>query len=242
MNRIYSFDKLTQGSHVETSSGTSASASAGNSNSTGSSSSSSSSSGYLELILGPMFSGKTSKLVEIHKQCLFCNIPVVAINYAEDTRYSDTMMSTHDRTMIPCIRGVQLKDMAVDPIHGYAIRAASVILINEGQFFPDIVDYVKKWVDVDNKRVYICALDGDFMRVPMGSIHDLVPLCDKVDKLTSLCSKCRDGTRGIFSFRITNETEQKLIGCSNYIPVCRKCYNELSEKRKLQNSSCDIVE
>lgn len=188
--------------------------------------------GYLELILGPMFSGKTSKLVEIHKQCLFCNIPVVAINYAEDTRYSDTMMSTHDRTMIPCIRGVQIKDLAVDPVNGFAIRSAAVILINEGQFFPDIVDYVRKWVDIDNKRVYICGLDGDFMRAPIGPMNDLIPFCDKIDKLTSLCSKCRDGTRGVFSFRVTNETEQKLIGCSNYIPVCRRCYNELTEEKR----------
>jgi thymidine kinase len=192
--------------------------------------------GYLELILGPMFSGKTSKLLEVHKQCLFCSIPVVAINYMEDTRYSDTMMSTHDRAMIPCIRGTQIKDMVVDPVDGYAIRNAAVVLINEGQFFPDLVEYVRKWVDVDNKRVYICGLDGDFMRAPMGSIHELIPFCDKIEKLTSLCSRCRDGTRGVFSFRITNETEQKLIGCSNYIPVCRKCYNELSDERTKHNT------
>jgi hypothetical protein len=52
---------------------------------------------YLEIILGPMFSGKTSKLTEIYKQCMFCNIPVAVINFALDTRYHDTMMSTHDK-------------------------------------------------------------------------------------------------------------------------------------------------
>lgn len=188
--------------------------------------------GYLELIVGPMFSGKTSKLVEIHKQCAFCSIPVVAINYAEDTRYSETMMSTHDLTMIPCMRGTRIQDIVDDAVNGLAISAAPVILINEGQFFPDIVDHVRKWVDQDNKRVYICGLDGDFMRGQIGKLNELIPFCDKVEKLTSLCSRCRDGNRGIFSFRITNETEQKVIGCSSYIPVCRKCYNELTEERK----------
>ena len=187
--------------------------------------------GYLELIVGPMFSGKTSKLVQIHKQCVFCSIPVVAINYAEDTRYSDTMMSTHDLTMIPCMRGTRIQDMVDDAVDGPAIAVASVILINEGQFFSDIVAHVKKWVDRDNKRVYICGLDGDFMRGQIGSLNELIPVCDKVEKLASLCSRCRNGTRGIFSFRITRETEQKVIGSSSYIPVCRTCYNELTEER-----------
>ena len=194
-------------------------------------SSSGSGCGYLELIVGPMFSGKTSKLVEIHKQCMFCSIPVVAINYTEDMRYSETMMSTHDLTMIPCIRGTRIQTMVDAAIDGPAISAASVILINEGQFFPDIVEHVRKWVDEDRKRVYICGLDGDFMRSQIGCLSQLIPFCDKVEKLTSLCSRCRDGTRGIFSFRISNETEQKLIGCSNYIPVCRSCYNDLTQIR-----------
>ena len=52
---------------------------------------------YLELITGPMFSGKTSKLLEIYKQCIFCNISVAVINHSEDTRYDDKMLSTHDK-------------------------------------------------------------------------------------------------------------------------------------------------
>ena len=200
------------------------------------------SNGYLELIIGPMFSGKTSKLVEIHKQCMFCSIPVVAINYSEDTRYSETMMSTHDLTMIPCIRGTRIQAMVDDgAIEGPAIASAAVILINEGQFFPDIAPHVRKWVDEDRKRVYICGLDGDFMRGQIGSLNELIPFCDKIEKLTSLCSRCRDGTRGIFSFRITNETEQKLIGCSNYIPVCRRCYNALTERRHTETEAATAV-
>lgn len=60
-------------------------------------------SGYLEIILGPMFSGKTTKLINIYKKNKFSNIPVLVINYKDDNRYSDDMLSTHDKIMIPCI-------------------------------------------------------------------------------------------------------------------------------------------
>ena len=66
--------------------------------------SSSKNSAYLEIILGPMYSGKTSKLLEIYKQCTFCNIQVAVLNHNADTRYSETMLSSHDKIMIPCIQ------------------------------------------------------------------------------------------------------------------------------------------
>ena len=75
-----------------------------------------------------------------------------------------------------------------------------------------------------NKKVYVCGLDGDFKRQKFGQILDLIPLCDKVTKLTSLCSICKNGTPGIFSKRISSEEEQTLVGSDNYIPVCRTCY------------------
>jgi thymidine kinase len=62
------------------------------------------------------------------------------------------------------------------------------------------------------------------LREKFGLILDLIPLCDKVTKLTSLCGICKDGTPGIFSLRLTNENVQKVIGNNNYIPVCRNCY------------------
>jgi thymidine kinase len=71
-------------------------------------------------------------------------------------------------------------------------------------------------------------LDGDFERKKFGTILDLIPLCDKVRKLTSLCSTCKDGTLAIFSMRLTKEKEQTVVGSDNYIPVCRKCYTNNS--------------
>jgi len=179
------------------------------------------SAGYLELILGPMFSGKTSKLLEIYKQYSFCNITVAVINHSFDTRYHDSLLSTHDKIMIPCTQATNLmEDYCQD-----AINKSSVILINEGQFFNDLYDSVLQMLK-QGKRIYIAGLDGDFERKPFGDILRLVPLCDDIIKLKSLCSLCKDGTLGVFTHRLTLEKEQTLIGSDNYIPVCRKCYEE----------------
>ena len=192
-------------------------------------------SGYLEIILGPMFSGKTSKLLELYKQYKFCNIPIMVINHSADTRYHDTMLSSHDKVMIPCIQTDKLMDLweysdlenRYDERADYhmQIRCADVILINEAQFFDDLIPCVESMLDA-NKKVYISGLDGDFERKKFGNIVDLIPLCDKVTKMTSLCSLCKNGTLGIFSLRLTKEKQQMLIGSDNYIPVCRKCYND----------------
>jgi len=192
--------------------------------------------GYLELILGPMFSGKTSRLVEIYKQCKFCNISVAVINHSIDNRYDEELLSTHDQIKIPCIKTEKLLDIWSDDISleeniekthrindKFKIAKSSVILINEGQFFSDLFEFVNKLLKED-KKVYICGLDGDFERKKFGTILDLIPLCDQVRKLSSLCSLCKDGTPGIFSMRLTKETSQTLVGSDNYIPVCRNCY------------------
>jgi thymidine kinase len=106
------------------------------------------------------------------------------------------------------------------------IARVETILINEGQFFPDIEDQVKQLVEVGNKRVYICGLDGDFERKPIGNLLQLVPFSDHIIKLKSLCSLCRDGTPGVFSFRTSREVDQVVIGSSNYVPLCRGCYQK----------------
>lgn len=179
-----------------------------------------SNSGYLELIMGPMFSGKTSRLIEIYKKCKFCNIPSVVINHSTDTRYHDHLLSSHDKVMIPCIQTPNLTNI----LENREVKLAQVILINEGQFFDDLYScIVEKWLK-ENKIIYVCGLDGDFERKKFGKILDLIPLCDQVHKLASLCSICKNGTPGIFSKRISQEKEQTIIGSDNYIPVCRSCY------------------
>jgi len=174
---------------------------------------------YLELIIGPMFSGKTSRIIEVYKQCKFCNISTVVINHSIDTRYDQHLLSSHDKVMIPCI---QTKDL-VNLLTTQEVKNAKVILINEGQFFTDLYECVELWLKED-KKIYVCGLDGDFERKKFGQILDLIPLCDKVTKMTSLCSQCKNGTPGIFSMRLTEEKEQTVVGSTNYIPVCRGCF------------------
>ena len=186
--------------------------------------------GYLELILGPMFSGKTSNLKKIYDQCKYCNIPVMVINYEADNRYCDSsFMSTHDKIMIPCIKGTSILEIMEKHIE--KVNESEVILINEGQFFGDITHIIQLVEDL-HKRVYICGLDGDFKKNKIGSLLDLIPYCDNVFKLKSLCSECRDGRSGLFSYRITNETDQVVIGVENYKPVCRACFKRLSNNKK----------
>jgi thymidine kinase len=196
-------------------------------------------SGYLEIILGSMYSGKSTRLVEIYKQYKFCNISVIAINHIIDDRYDNDLLSTHDKVKIPCIKTEKLFDVLIDcidflgtdinkksqPQEKFQLSTCDVILINEGQFFDDLYEFVLEMLK-RNKKVYVCGLDGDFERKKFGSILDLIPLCDKVYKLTSLCSLCRDGTPGIFSMRLTNQKQQTVVGSDNYIPVCRKCYQK----------------
>jgi thymidine kinase len=185
--------------------------------------------GYLELILGPMFSGKTSTLKKIYDQCMYCNMPVMVINYEADNRYCDaSFMSTHDKIMIPCVKGVSILEILEQ--NKEKVNESEVILINEGQFFKDI-DTVIHLVENLHKRVYICGLDGDFKKNKIGSLLDLIPHCDNVYKLKSLCSECRNGKSGLFSYRITDETQQVVIGVENYKPVCRACFERLSNTK-----------
>ena len=191
-------------------------------------------SGYLELFIGPMYSGKTSKILEIYEQCKFCNISIAVLNHSDDTRYHESMLSTHDQRMIPCIQTKNIMNIwdyaEIDEPYNeksaqhLQLRNAEVILINEGQFFDDLFVCVESMIK-ENKRVYIAGLDGDFERKKFGQILDLIPLSNMVTKLTSLCSICKDGTPGIFSKRITSEKQQMLIGSANYVPVCRNCYD-----------------
>ena len=179
----------------------------------------SNSTGYLELIIGPMFSGKTTRLIDIYNAKYSENKNIKVINYSGDTRYHDSMLSTHDQVMIPCIFTNNIKDVCEESmIHNY-----DVILINEGQFFPDLYSSVYELVEKYRKEVYICGLDGDFKRRKFGSMLDLIPICDVITKLTSICVKCKGNA--IFSKRLSTEEQQVVIGSINYAPMCRSCYN-----------------
>ena len=173
------------------------------------------STGELHLIFGPMFSGKTTKLIELSHQ--YAN--KIIVNYAGDTRYHPTLLCTHSGLTAQCIQTVNLS-VLVDTVDLSDIEA---VFINEAQFFPDLVDTVMALVETYGKRVYVAGLDGDFQRNTFGFAHQLISLCDTIEKLHARCSRC--GQPALFSKRITDNTEQLLIGSSaEYTPLCRGCF------------------
>lgn len=178
--------------------------------------------GYLKIILGCMFSGKTSKLITIYKKNLIAEIPTCIINYIEDTRYDAEKMSTHDGIKVKCIRSKDLLSVFKDDPE--LLNNNKVIIINEGQFFSDLYETVSWLVGTENKDVYVGGLDGDYKMEKFGGILDLIPLCNEVEKLNAVCTSCKGDAS--FTKRIINDTtEQVLIGGSGvYIPVCRDCH------------------
>lgn len=183
--------------------------------------------GSIKLIMGCMYSGKTSKLVSEWEKWTSIGVNVVVINYSGDDRYgSDDYMYTHTERKVPCTKTYLLGD-----IDESIIENNDVILVNEGQFFPDLKDNVIKWCEQNKKHVVVAGLDSDFERKKFGQMLDLVLVADDVVKVKALCAVCRDGTRGIFTWRKTGGKEQLVIGASNYMAVCRRHYSELSDKQ-----------
>jgi len=167
----------------------------------------------LHLIIGPMFSGKTTELLRIAKRLKSINLKILLLNYNEDKRYSDTEMATHDKDSLPCIFVNKLFEIT-------NISEYDVICINEAQFFEDLVPFCKK-VLKENMSIYACGLDGDYKQEKFGKLLDLIPLSDSITKLHAFCSICKNGTPAHFTKRLTKNVEQKMIGTTEYIPVCR---------------------
>lgn len=177
--------------------------------------------GYLAVYLGCMYAGKTSKLISIYNKNKTAGITTCVINYIEDKRYHDNKLSTHDRKMIECLSVRKIYDVFENDPN--LLEQTEAFIINEGQFFSDLYEVVKLLVNEHNKKVYVCGLDGDYQMRKFGQILDLVPICDEVVKLHAICTICK--APASFTKRITQETEQKVIGNNNHIPVCRMCHS-----------------
>ena len=177
--------------------------------------------GYLKIILGCMYSGKTSSLIRIYKYNKIAGIKTEVINYIDDNRYDPVKMSTHDGIKIDCLKFKNLNELFDK--ESDLIEKTDSFIINEGQFFNDLYDVVNKLVNEYHKVVYVGGLDGDFKMKKFGQILDLIPISDSVEKLTAICSLCKK--KAAFTKRITKETVQTMIGgADKYIPVCRNCH------------------
>jgi thymidine kinase len=180
--------------------------------------------GYLELIIGPMYAGKSTELIRIINRYKCLNKNIIVINHILNNRYGSTELTTHNKDKIDsCIILQELKYL--DKL---LLNNCDVIIIEELQFFNDAYDQIINWCDNYNKIVIGAGLDGDYMRNSFGDVLKLIPHAEKVTKLSALCKKCGDGTLAFFTKRITNNCEKTLVGSNDiYEAVCRKHYNEI---------------
>jgi len=180
--------------------------------------------GRLELILGCMFSGKSSEIIRRIRNHRVIGRKILIINHSSDIRYISTdenrehAVISHNKDTESAVPLTELKHMF--ELDDY--RTSEIIFIEEAQFFPDLYETVYRAVNEDHKYLVVAGLDGDFRCQPFETIR-LVPIADQVDKLTAFCVTCRNGTPAIFSKRIdTRDTTREVVGGSDkYIPVCR---------------------
>jgi len=184
----------------------------------------------LELLIGPMFAGKSSAIQSIVRRHRALGWTVFVITHSMDTRYSDSpMIVNHDQQSMPAVANNTLM-----PLQNHSeYKTSKLVIIEEAQFFPDLVEFVLHVVDVERKHCVVVGLDGDADRKPFGSVLNLIPYCDKVTKMTALCKWCADGTPALFSFaHKVDETSTIVTGApcvggeERYVPLCRRHFLE----------------
>lgn len=181
-------------------------------------------SGYIELILGGMFCGKTSELLRIFRKHKQLQRKCIIIKYSKDTRYSTTGISTHD--LIVQSEDVYTSGKNLSEIYDKC-KGCDVVCIDEGQFYPDLPEFAEKLAN-EGKIVVIAGLDGTFNRDPFGRILEVIPKAEKVKKLHGICSICRKRDACFSKLRsdIIVKGVELIGGAEKYIAVCRKCYFE----------------
>ena len=182
----------------------------------------------LELIIGPMFSGKSSALISIIRKHEALGLICIAYKpNLDDRQGTDEYIYTHDGNKICARRTRYLMPQILTDYFEHA----RLIVIEEGQFFPDLYQFVSVVVETCNKNVIVAGLDGDRFRKPFGQMLDLIPLADRIIKLTSFCKLCADGTPALFSYSESSNTDTILVaGADLYMPLCRKHYLYESSK------------
>ena len=169
----------------------------------------------LEIIMGNMFSGKSTELIRRLKRHQAIGTSILVINSAKDDRSKKDVLQTHDKSTFNCIKTNSLETVDVP-------SDIKVIGIDECQFFTGLRDFVESCLN-RNIHVVLAGLDGDFMQQTFGELLSTVPLADQVLKLTALCMGCLDGTPGPFTKRTIDSKEQELNGASEcYKAVCRR--------------------
>ena len=157
-------------------------------------------------IIGPMKSGKSEELRRIANRYSYIKKKIQRIRSS-----IDDIDKTH---------GGEIKNgLKIDKLTGIDVSNYDVVLIDEGQFFPDLCSMCETWANA-GKDVFVAALNANWKREPFEQVSKLLAKADKIVLLTALCACGKDAC---FSKRLTEETDEIVVS-DNYKPVCRKCY------------------
>lgn len=175
--------------------------------------------GWIEVICGSMFSGKTEELIRRLKRAKIANLKVEIFKPTIDTRYDETQVVSHDANAI--------QSTPIDNSQKILLLAegVDVVGIDEAQFFDDEIMHVCEILALRGTRVICAGLDMDYLGKPFGQMPYLLSIADYITKLHAICVKC--GNIANISYRKMNEGPQVLLGeKETYEPRCRKCYHE----------------
>lgn len=174
-------------------------------------------SGWIEVIVGSMFSGKTEELIRRLKRAQIARLKVEIFKPKIDIRYSEEDIVSHNSTSI--------RSTPVDGSANILMLASGndVIGIDEAQFFDHNLVRVCNQLANQGIRVIIAGLDMDFKGNPFGPIPQLLATAEYVSKVHAICLRC--GGLAQFSHRVVANDKQVLLGEKNeYEPLCRSCY------------------
>jgi thymidine kinase len=190
----------------------------------------------LELILGPMFAGKSSYILSSLRRYEAIGWQVLCITSTLDTRYEENAIHSHNHERHTAISTLEL--LPLRETNKY--KEARLLIIEEAQFFPDLYSFVEGAVEQHGKDVIVVGLDGDSERRPFGKILNLIPLCDKVTKLTAMCKRCETPTDAIFTYRKNSDKSVISVGTeAEYEALCRTHYTRLTQTSSASSADGD---
>lgn len=202
----------------------------------------------LTLIIGPMFSGKTTKLCDLIDRVMYIDQKCIMIKYIKDNRYSEEDVICTHKKIYKIEHPEKLKIFAVDKLCDIVIPDdVNHIGIDEGQFYPDLYILVTKWL-YQRKHIYIAALNGDFMNKPFKPISDTLSLATNIIFLKSICMFCKSKDTkpvdAVYTVRTIQEKKIELIGSDNiYKASCLDCmikYKLNQENLELSQSNLEL--
>lgn len=180
--------------------------------------------GWIEVITGSMFSGKTEELIRRLKRAKLANQKVKIFKHALDNRSSMDELVSHDDNSIPSMSVSSAKEIV-----GHTTDV-EVVGIDEGQFFPGDLIEICNFMANSGIRIIVAGLDMDYQGKPFGSIPSLMAVADFVTKLHAVCVRC--GNPAQYSHRKIDVDDLVLLGAINeYEPLCRGCYFKASNRK-----------